>query len=115
GLRYFCVSTTVTHPFRDETWYLINNTAGGQINLGYDFATSANVNFGFTAGMKFYGNSDVWTVTDVDGDDVFLIDDPYYPFPEIDLSGVTFGIYLHYSPPSLAFDPIDMVKGMMGS
>ncbi|MBT3232086.1 MAG: hypothetical protein HN356_04665 [Calditrichaeota bacterium] len=114
GLRYFSISTTVTDGFTDETYILSNNTGGGQISLGYDYATSANINFGFTAGMKFYGKSDIWTATDSDGND-YPFDHPVYPFPEIDLSGVTFGIYLHYSPPSLAFDPIDMVKGMMGS
>lgn len=111
GLRYFSVSTT--NQYTNETWILNNNTGGGQINVGYDYAMSANTNFGFTAGMKFYGKSAVWTAADSDGKEYIL--DPTYPFPEIDLSGVTFGLYLHYSPPALSFDPIDMVKGMMGS
>ena len=113
GLRFFSVSTTVENWITEETWILSNNTGGGQISLGYEFARSANVNMGFSAGMKFYAKSNVWTATDSDGNEYNL--DPNYSFPEIDLGGITFGFYIHYSPPALLFDPVELIQGMMGS
>ena len=106
-----------THLFSTEqyTYYVDNSSAGVQANLTYEFAASPNVNIGILAGMKFFGISNTWNamLEHPNGEEETGEFDDTSAFPEIDHSGLVIGLYLHYTPPGLRFDPADWVRGAM--
>ncbi len=111
GMRFF----TVTQDFEifgsDYTFEMRNNTVGGQLTLGCDYAATPDFNIGVGLGYRIYTVSDIWTV-DLNGESAeFTADDTY---PEIDHSGLAIGLYLHWSVPELPFDPADWIRGAMG-
>lgn len=108
GVKYL----TVKQSFGDDLDFTIkNNSAGLQFGLGLEYAATPDFNIGLTAGYKAYAASDVWTI-DVNGEAQALVVADF--FPDIDHSGPAFGVYIHWTPPSLPFDPISMIRGAMG-
>ena len=66
-----------------------------------------------TAGLALAKLTSSTLVTiDVNGTQEALLVADY--FPDVNHSGPTFGVYLHWTPPSLPFDPVSMIQGAMG-
>lgn len=111
GARYFTVIQDFTLGLIDYTYTIENNSAGFQFDIGFDYAVSPDVNLGLIAGYRAYTVSDAWTLSiDPDVGTVVVSDDL---FPEINHSGLAFGIYFHYTPPALPFDPVDLFRGVI--
>ena len=113
GMRFFTVEQKL-ELFGTEYKYTIeNNTAGAQIDFGLDYAFTPDINIGFTAGYRIFPVSEIWTqeLTPLFDDALVSWDDQY---PDIDHTGITVGLYIHYSPPALPFDPLSFLRGSLG-
>ncbi|MFN3820821.1 MAG: hypothetical protein ACK4OO_00685 [bacterium] len=77
---------------------------GWEGNIGVDWAFSPSFNFGGRLGFRSYPPSRDWRWSN---------GDIYALGPEVDLSGVQFGVYLHWSPPALPFDPWGLFRGAL--
>jgi len=91
---------------------LTNRTAGGIFQVGLEYVASPDFYIGGYAGYQAFPRSPVWT---------FDVDDKSIPLytnsaerPEYSALGYTFGIYLHYQPPALPFDPFSFLRGVAG-
>ncbi len=113
GLQSFSLSQKFTYA-DTEYVYKFNNgwTFGGQGNIGLEFAVSPDVNIGAIAGYRHYPKSDKWTIK-LD-DDKIRDNEEISGSPEVELSGIAFGLYFHYSPPALPFDPFSFLRSGVG-
>lgn len=112
GMRYLEIQQDFTFGLTDYTYIVKNNTAGVMLNIGLEYAATPDFNIGLMAGYRMLPVSNIWTqeiTPDVGG--IVSWDDS---FPEIDQSGLNFGLYMHWSPPSLPFDPADWLQGALG-
>jgi hypothetical protein len=118
GMKFYSVKQEFRYGdwfngYTDYTLTIDNNTFGGEAAVDLEWASSPDLNFGARLGYRLYPVSDVWTYTLKPGESGDLTESGY-PFPEIDHSGLTIGIYVHYTPPSLGFDPASMLQGALG-
>ncbi len=97
----------------DHTISLSNRTAGGIFQLGLEYVASPDFYLGGYAGYQFFPRSPVWTF-DVDDDSIPLWNGGSEIRPEFDANGITIGLYLHYQPPALPFDPFNFLRGITG-
>ena len=112
GIKFFSVIQEFTIGNTEYKYTINNSSVGGQLELGLDYAFTPDLNFGIMAGYRFYSPSESWTLElEPDIASGYVWDDQ---FPDIDHSGLAFGIYFHYTPPSLPFDPIDFIRGASG-
>ncbi len=110
GMRYFTVEQDLTLGLTETeyTFTIKNNAFGFQLDAGFDWASSPDFNFGIMASYRIYPTSESWTLSLDPGEyDIDVIDDE---FPDINHSGLAFGLYFHYSPPSLPFDPFSFLN-----
>ncbi|MBC8465916.1 hypothetical protein H8D57_02720 [bacterium] len=106
GMKFF----NVEQKIGDHTLTMENNSGGAQFDLGLDFAATPDVNVGIMAGFRAFTVSDSWSFS-LDTDDPAPIVDDF--FPKVDHSGMAYGLYLHYTPPSLPFDPGSFFKAFV--
>jgi len=113
GARFFTVEQKFQYVWDEYKYTIKNNSVGLQFSLGLDYAASPDVNIGLMAGWRAFTVSDVWDLKIEPFMDTswIVVDDA---FPEIDHSGAVFGLYLHWTPPSLPFDPVSLIQGAMG-
>lgn len=108
-LRQLGVNWEVKYGWRwfeikEEETLWENRLSGGEVALGLDWAFSPDFNLGVQGGYKLYNPSTKWQSVS------------WYHFTspsEIDLGGLKFGIYLHWSPPALPFDPFGLLRGAL--
>jgi hypothetical protein len=88
---------------------------GGSVTLGLEVALNIDWNLGVFGGYDFYPGLPIWTMSYADKDDedddkdIEIEEFNGFDFPKIKNVGPTFGIYLHYSLPSLGGGKSKMV------
>jgi len=111
--RWYSVEQEFRAFGTDYKLTVANNTIGVEGAVNLEWASSPDLNYGLRLGYRLYPESDVWTV-DLKPGDWSGVADPDYPFPVVDHSGVMVGLYLHWSPPQLPFDPAGLIQGALG-
>lgn len=101
----------ISQDVGDHTIGISNHTVGGIFQSGLELAVTPDFYMGIYGGYQYYPESFLWTL-DIDHDSIPLSSDINQP--SFNASGATFGIYFHFQPPSLSFDPINMVRGVSG-
>lgn len=91
---------------------IYNNSTGGRINLGLEYAVNIDCNVGIFAGLNIFPAMDWWTVEYGD-DEIDIIKLGDKNSPEISTSGFTYGLYIHYSPPVLSFNPLSFLQSQL--
>jgi len=105
GLQYL----TLTDKYNDKDVTISNNSLGGRLNLALEYALNIDCNVGIFAGFQAFPSFDWWTIKygdkEVDVANYAGKDAPY-----ISSFSPTFGIYFHYSPPTLPFNPASALQ-----
>jgi len=114
GMMFYSVSQSwTTYGGEEETFTISNNTFGGQLGAGIDYAFTPDINVGAGLGFRMYPVSDVWTYSyGEDGESGTLVNTGF-PFPEVNHTGLTVGLYAHYTPMALPFDPVRQVRKLL--
>ncbi len=108
---------SLTTRYEDEDVDLMNITVGGRTQLGLEYALNIDCNIGVFAGFTFFPALDYWVLKYKDKEVDMInkakwlskINDTYQAPPRIYSIGKTYGFYLHYSLPSLSFNPLKML------
>ncbi len=100
---------------KDEYYMLANSALGFAASGGLEIALSPAVSLGVGAGYQVYGKSSDWDYSYKEGSDgnwqkIATVTSG----TQVDHTGVTAKLYLVWSLPSLAFDPLDMLRGVAG-
>ncbi len=114
GAKFYSVVQKFRYLWEEYKLTISNNTIGGEAALNLEWASSPDLNFGVRAGYRLYPKSDVWSFNLKPGDSGELVAEEGYPFPEINHSGLVIGLYLHWTPPELPFDPVGLFRGAIG-
>jgi len=109
GIQFF--SVVQKYNPTDYSITVSNSTFGGQVNAGLDYAFTPDVNVGFSLGYRIYPVSDSWSYTDDAGSGD--LSSSAFPFPEVNHSGVAIGLYVHYTPMAMPFDPVRKVRRLL--
>jgi hypothetical protein len=109
------ILTTDQATGSDQYYMLTNAALGFAANGGLEFALSPSVNLGVGAGYQLYGKSAEWDYSYKSGSggnwqNVATVT----PGTQVNHTGVTAKLYLVWSLPSIAFDPLDMLRGVAG-
>ncbi|HKJ69615.1 MAG TPA: hypothetical protein VKA68_16785 [bacterium] len=104
---------SATERIFDHSISLSNRTVGSIFQLGLEYVASPDFYIGGYAGYQFFPRSPVWTF-DVDDDSYPLLGSGTENRPKFDANGLTIGLYLHYQPPALPFDPFNLFRGATG-
>ncbi len=105
GLQHLILSDT----YNDEDVTISNNSLGARINVGLEYAVNIDCNVGIFAGFQAFPAMDWWTVKYGD-EEIDVENDTDWAAPRISSISPTFGIYLHYSPPTLSFNPTALLR-----
>ena len=95
-----------------ETITISNNTVGLRVNLGLEYAVNIDWNIGMFAGFNVFPPTDWWTVK-YDEKEVDMENMSGWAAPKIYSIGPTFGFYIHFSPPTLPFNPAAVVQNQL--
>jgi len=91
---------------------IINGSAGGRLSIGLEYALNIDCNLGFLAGYYFFPPINYWYVKYEDEEeDIASWDAKNYP--EISTIGPSFGFYIHFSPPTLSFNPVAVIQNQL--
>ncbi len=105
-----------TNGSGDDEYYMLTNAAlGFAANGGLEFALSPSVNLGVGAGYQMYGTSSNWDYSYKTGSGgnwqkIATVNNS----TPVNQTGVTASAYLVWSLPSIAFDPLDALRGVAG-
>jgi hypothetical protein len=112
GMRFFTVEQEIPVLFGDDIKYTINNQSiGGQFDLGLEYAVTPDFHIGVIAGFQMFPDIQVWDVTvNQSGFTMADVDDQ---FPDVNHVGPCFGVYMHFTPPALPFDPASLIEGAL--
>ncbi len=101
---------SITQTYGDADLVLSNHTICFSGATGVDYAYSPDINIGVRTGFQFSPAVNEWNVN-YDGEELgsrALIGDP-----KISHTGLIIGLYVHYTPASLPFDPMAMIKNLL--
>ena len=97
----------------DHTLSLSNNTLGGTLQAGIELVITPDFFIGGYYGIQLYPESTAWSFS-VDHDSYPVLS-PYESLaPQFDATSPVFGVYFHYQPPALPFDPWSLFRGSAG-
>ncbi len=88
---------------------IINGSFGGRLGLGLEYAVNIDWNIGIFTGYTFFPSIDYWYV-EYDDDEETISTFYDQDYPEISSIGETFGLYIHFSPPTLPFNPGNFIN-----
>ena len=110
GITWNTLNFDYSCTYDDYSLTFSAESIGFKLDLGMEFALTANLNLGAGAVYKSLGSS-FWRLRD----DLY-VDRIYDEFgaPEVDFSGTALRFWLTYSPPALSFDPFSMFRGRLG-
>ncbi len=91
---------TMGADFDGDNYSLSAVGFGGRVNLGLEIAVNIDCNIGIIAGYNYFPGLSIWSAK-MDDEDVDLDTWRHTKYPKISSVGPTFGLYLHYSLPSL--------------
>ncbi len=89
-----------------------NYTIGARLNVGLEYAVTIDWNVGIFAGVQAFPPLDWWTVK-YDEKEVDVENDAGWIAPKFYSYSPTFGIYIHFSPPTLPFNPAAIIQNQM--
>jgi len=95
-----------------KTVTISNKTVGLRVNLGLEYAINIDWNIGMFAGFNVFPPIDWWTVK-YDEKEVDMENMVGWAAPKIYSIGPTFGFYIHFSPPTLPFNPAAFVQNKL--
>ncbi len=108
GVQRLILSDTYDH----KPVSIANNTVGLRLNLGLEYALNIDTNLGLFAGLQIFPPLDLWTIKykdkEIDVDNL-----ANFAAPRIYSLSPTFGLYIHYSLPSLSVNPTAMVQSSL--
>ncbi|NQU05483.1 MAG: hypothetical protein HQ568_05260 [Calditrichaeota bacterium] len=111
GLRYFTVKQDIPTGSTDIEYTICNQSYGGQVDIGFEYAVSPDFHIGIMGGFQMFPDIEIWNVeVNQSGYTMADVDDQ---FPDVNHVGPCFGIYMHFTPPALPFDPASFIKGAM--
>ncbi len=100
---------TLSHKYDDEDVAISNNSVGVHVNLGLEYALNIDWNVGVFAGFQAFPALDLWTVK-YDEEEIEVENYLDWAGPKISSISPTFGIYVHFSTPSLPFNPTTAIE-----
>ena len=103
---------SVSDSYKDENVTISNNSLGARINLGLEYAFNIDCNIGVFAGFTMFPPMDWWTIK-YDDEEVDVENYTSWAAPKIYSFGPTLGLYVHYSPPTLPFNPLAMIQSQI--
>ena len=100
GIQIFSVKASY-----EEDVKLNNLSLGGRVNFGLEYALTIDTNIGAFVGLNGFPAFNSWVVKK-DNEEVDIDNYVDYSYPKISSCGMTYGIYFHYSLPSLSSSPL---------
>jgi len=94
----------LTDKYNEKDVTISNNSLGGRLNLALEYALNIDSNIGIFAGFQAFPSFDWWTIKYGD-EEIDVANYADTDKPSISSLSPTFGIYFHYSPPTLSFNP----------
>jgi len=100
----------------DDMYYsATNSNLGFAANVGLEYALGAAVNFGVGAGYQFLGTNTSWDLESKTGSGGSWGNSTTYSNDiGLNYTGLTLQVYFTWSLPSIAFDPLDMIRASAG-
>jgi hypothetical protein len=86
---------------------------GATIQSGFEYVIQPDFHFGLYAGYQLYPRSSSWSFN-VDDDSYELLTFNRNELPGFSAMGPIFGIYFHYQPPALTFNPLNFLRALTG-
>ncbi len=98
--------------YNGEKVTISNYTFGVKLDVGLEYAVNIDWNVGVFAGVQAFPPLDIWTVK-YDDDEIDIENETGWVAPKFYSYSPTIGIYIHFSPPSLPFNPVAIVQNQM--
>ena len=98
--------------YEGEDVTISNNSLGLRFNLGLEYAVNIDCNVGVFAGFNLFPPMDWWTLK-YDEDEVDMDNLADWAAPKIYSFGPTYGFYIHFSPPTLPFNPVAIAQSKL--
>ncbi|MDP8218470.1 MAG: hypothetical protein P9M03_07070, partial [Candidatus Theseobacter exili] len=100
---------SVGGKYNDENVSIVNIGFGGRVNIGLEYAVNIDCNVGVFAGYNIFTPMNLWYVkyNDKEEDITDFFEENY---PKISSVSPTFGFYVHFSPPTIPFNPFAMMR-----
>jgi hypothetical protein len=98
------------------SWTTASIGNGLTVNAGLEIALGPAANLGVCAGYQYMPNTNLWTIQQKVGQGKWATVDGGSALTGTNVihTGIVAQVYLTWSVPALAFDPIDMVRGVAG-
>lgn len=113
GLQYLFANAD-SNATTTESVRFSNNGGGFGLGGGVEFALSPAVSLGALASLNLYAKNNTWEVQSRQGGEKEWKDEPKLRGNAVDHQGMRMQLFLKISPPSLAVDPLDMVRARAG-
>lgn len=113
GFRYFSITQSYEDSYGDEYDYELTNSTGGlQASIGLNYSVNPDVNFGAYVGYGLYAVSEKWKEKfSINDEEQYSNDiEDITGMPEVHLSGAVIGIYFHWSPMTLGYNPAAAIE-----
>ena len=98
--------------YNGEKVTISNNSVGVRLNTGLEYAVNIDWNIGIFAGVQAFPPIDWWTVK-YDKKEVDIVNEAGWVAPKMYSYSTTFGLYIHFSPPTLAFNPVAVIQNQL--
>jgi hypothetical protein len=98
--------------YNGEKVTISNNSVGVRLNAGLEYAVNIDCNIGIFAGVQAFPPIDWWTVK-YDEKEVDIVNEAGWVAPKMYSYSTTFGLYLHFSPPTLSFNPVAVIQNQL--
>jgi hypothetical protein len=110
------VNSDAANNGTDDIYYsATNSNLGFAANVGLEYALGAAVNFGVGAGYQFLGTNTTWVLESKTGSGGSWGNSTTFSNDVgLNYTGLTAQVYFTWSLPSIAFDPMDMIRANMG-
>lgn len=110
----FQIKQNIDYLFSSYDLTVRNSSVGGQLNLGAEYAFTPDLHIGGVVGLRGFAQTDFWDMKfEDDTTEYFSGEAPQFgnaDRPTINHTGIFAGLYVHYTPPSLPFDPFDFIS-----
>ncbi len=92
---------------------LSNTSLGAGVQTGLELVLTPDFHVGVSAGFLAYPGSSSWSL-DIDDDSYELLTMGIDDSPMFRNIGPQFGLYFHYQPPALSFNPLNIFQSLSG-
>jgi hypothetical protein len=113
GLQYIIASAD-SNDTSDESVRFTNNGGGFGLGAGMEFALTPALSLGALASFNLYAKNNTWEVQSRQGSEEDWKNEAKLRGNPVDHRGMRLQLFLKISPPSLAVDPLDMVRARAG-